>query len=115
MAPWLSSDLADASFNFFQKTLQGQVEQTARWKRCTALTDRAMGEAVGQDWVKENFPPSAKENMEKLVAALKQALAQDIQSLPWMSEDTKKQAEVKLEAFRDKDWLSRKLAGLLEA
>ncbi len=40
--------------------------------------------------------------MEKLVAALKQALAQDIQSLPWMSEDTKKQAEVKLEAFRQK-------------
>jgi putative endopeptidase len=101
-APWLSDNFADASFNFFQKTLQGQVEQTARWKRCTALTDRAMGEAVGQDWVKENFPPSAKENMEKLVAALKQALAQDIQSLPWMSEDTKKQAEVKLEAFRQK-------------
>ena len=70
IAPWLSSDFADANFNFFQKTLQGQVEQTARWKRCTALTDRAMGEAVGQDWVKENFPPSAKENMEKLVAAL---------------------------------------------
>jgi putative endopeptidase len=102
MAPWLSSDYADASFNFFQKTLQGQAEQTARWKRCTALTDRAMGEAVGQDWVKENFPPSAKDNMEKLVAALKQALAQDIQSLPWMSEDTKKQAEIKLDAFRQK-------------
>jgi putative endopeptidase len=101
-APWLSSNYADASFDFFQKTLQGQAQQTARWKRCTALTDRAMGEAVGQDWVKENFPPSAKENMEKLVAALKQALAQDIQSLPWMSEDTKKQAEVKLEAFRQK-------------
>jgi putative endopeptidase len=101
-APWLSNNYADASFNFFQKTLQGQVEQTARWKRCTALTDRALGEAVGQDWVKENFPPSAKENMEKLVAALKQALAQDIQALPWMSEDTKKQAEVKLESFRDK-------------
>src|SRR5581483_1225435 len=99
---WLSSNFADANFNFFQKTLQGQVEQTARWKRCTALTDRSMGEAVGQDWVKENFPPSAKENMEKLVAALKQALAQDIQSLPWMSEETKKQAEVKLEAFRQK-------------
>ena len=101
-APWLSSDFADANFNFFQKTLQGQAEQTARWKRCTSLTDRALGEAVGQDWVKENFPPSAKENMEKLVAALKQALGDDIQALPWMSEDTKKQAEVKLEAFRQK-------------
>ncbi|MBX6358972.1 MAG: M13 family metallopeptidase [Acidobacterium ailaaui] len=102
MAPWLSRDFDDANFNFFQKTLQGQVEQTARWKRCTMLTDRAMGEAVGQDWVKENFPPSAKQNMEKLVEALKKALDEDIQSLPWMSPETKKQAEEKLAAFRQK-------------
>ena len=102
VAPWLSSNFADANFNFFNKTLQGQDVQTARWKRCTSLTDRALGETVGQDWVKENFPPSAKENMEKLVAALKQALAQDIQSLPWMGEDTKKLAEAKLDAFRQK-------------
>jgi putative endopeptidase len=101
-APWLSQPYEDASFDFFQKTLQGQAEQTARWKRCTSMTDRAMGEAVGQDWVKENFPPQAKQNMEQLVAALKKALAQDIQSLPWMTEATKKQAEAKLDAFRQK-------------
>ena len=60
------------------------------------------GEAVGQDWVKENFPPQAKQNMEQLVAALEKALAADIQSLPWMTDDTKKQAEAKLDAFRQK-------------
>ena len=102
VAPWLSQPFEDASFDFFQKTLQGQAEQTARWKRCTAATDRALGEAVGQDWVKENFPPQAKQNMEQLVAALKTALGQDIQALPWMSADTKKQAEEKLAAFRQK-------------
>ena len=102
VAPWLSQPFEDASFDFFQKTLQGQAEQTARWKRCTTATDRALGEAVGQDWVKENFPPQAKENMEQLVAALKKALAADIQALPWMSDDTKKQAEAKLDAFRQK-------------
>ncbi len=63
-APWLSSEFVDLNFGFFQKDLQGQAEQTARWKRCTMLTDRSMGEAVGQDWVKENFPPQAKANME---------------------------------------------------
>ncbi len=102
VAPWLSQPYADASFNFFQKTLRGQAQQTARWKRCTAATDRALGEAVGQDWVKENFPPQAKQNMEQLVAALKKALAADIQALPWMTDDTKKQAEAKLDAFRQK-------------
>jgi putative endopeptidase len=61
-----------------------------------------MGEAVGQDWVKQNFPPDAKANMEKLVAALERALGQDIQSLPWMSDETKVQAKEKLDAIRNK-------------
>jgi putative endopeptidase len=98
----LSAPFDDAHFDFFSKTLQGQAVQTARWKRCTSMTDQALGEAVGQDWVKQNFPPAAKDNMEKLVAALKTALGEDIEQLPWMSADTKKQAEVKLEAFRQK-------------
>jgi putative endopeptidase len=101
-APWLSQPFDQASFEFFQKTLQGQAEETARWKRCTAITDRAMGEAVGQDWVKEHFPPQAKQNMEQMVAALKKALGEDIQALPWMSDATKQQAEEKLAEFRQK-------------
>ena len=101
-APWLSRAYVDLNFDFFQKTLQGQDEQSARWKRCTTLTDRAMGEAVGQDWVKENFPPEDKANMEKLVAALEKSLQQDIQTLAWMTPETKKQAEAKLAAFRQK-------------
>ena len=101
-APYLSQNFVETNFDFFNKTLNGQQKEQPRWKRCTALTDRALGEAVGQDWVKENFPPSAKANMEKLVAALEKALGQDIQQLPWMSPETKAQAELKLAAIRDK-------------
>jgi len=98
----LSAPFDDAHFDFFNKTLQGQAQQPARWKRCTSMTDGELGEAVGQDWVKQNFPPQAKDNMEKLVAALKTALGEDIEQLPWMSPETKKQAELKLAAFRQK-------------
>ena len=42
------------------QTLQGQKEQQPRWKRCTRLTDQALGEAVGQDWVKQNFRPQPR-------------------------------------------------------
>ena len=98
----LSQPFVDANFEFFAQALTGQKEQQPRWKRCTRQTDAALGEAVGQDWVRENFPPSAKENMEKLVVALKKALDEDIQQLPWMSDATKKEAELKLAAFRDK-------------
>ncbi len=101
-APLLSEPFAVENFNFFNATLVGQKEQTPRWKRCTASTDRALGEAVGQDWVKQNFPPAAKENMEKLVAALERALDEDIKQLDWMSDATKVEAKKKLDAFRDK-------------
>ena len=101
-APLLSAPFVQANFDFFNKTLNGQEEEQPRWKRCTQLTDRALGEAVGQDWVRENFPPEAKQNMEKLVTALKASLDKDIQQLDWMSPETKKQAELKLTAFRDK-------------
>jgi putative endopeptidase len=101
-APALSRPFVQENFNFFSATLQGQKEDTPRWKRCTRSTDMTLGEAVGQDWVKQNFPPDAKANMEKLVAALEQALAQDIKELPWMSDATKVEAKAKLDAIRNK-------------
>jgi len=101
-APGLGDAFDTENFRFFSATLNGQKEPTPRWRRCTQQTDRALGEAVGQDWVAQNFPPAAKANMEKLVAALKKALAQDIQNLDWMSDTTKAEAEKKLAAFRQK-------------
>ncbi len=101
-APWLSKPFEDENFAFFSQTLQGQKEQQPRWKRCTRLTDHALGEAVGQDWVKQNFPPDAKANMEKLVHALEASMAADLKTLPWMSDTTKAQALEKLNAITDK-------------
>jgi putative endopeptidase len=92
----------DENFNFFARTLSGQQEPEARWKQCSSMTDRALGEAVGQDWVKNNFPPAAKESMDKLVAALEKSLGDDIQGLPWMTDTTKKAAEEKLAMIRNK-------------
>jgi len=92
----------DENFAFFGQTLQGQKEPTPRWKQCTAATDGALGEAVGQDWVKNNFPPAAKTSMDQLVAALEKALGEDIKTLPWMSDETKKAAQEKLDMIRNK-------------
>jgi putative endopeptidase len=85
-ARWLSDPFAEENFKFFNSELQGQQEIAPRWKRCTLATDTALGEAVGQDWVKKYFSPEKKENMTKLVTALETALHQDIDQLPWMSE-----------------------------
>jgi putative endopeptidase len=101
-ARMLSKPFFDENFDFFSKTLSGQAEPEARWKRCTTMTDNALGEAVGQDWVKQNFPRAAKDSMDKLVAALEKSLGDDIKTLPWMSDDTKKAAEEKLNMIRNK-------------
>jgi len=98
----LPKALYDENFAFFGKTLAGQQAPTPRWKQCTQMTDNALGEAVGQDWVKVNFPPAAKESMDKLVAALEKSLGDDIKTLPWMSEATKKAAQEKLDLVRNK-------------
>ena len=92
----------DENFDFFGKTLQGQKEPEPRWKQCSSMTDRALGEAVGQDWVKQNFPPAAKDSMDKLVANLEKSLGDDIKTLPWMSDATKKAAQEKLDMIRNK-------------
>jgi putative endopeptidase len=101
-APWLSHAFVQENFDFFARELMGQQEIAPRWKRCTRATDNALGEAVGQDWVKKYFSPEKKENMDKLVTALDGALAKDIAQLPWMSDETKKNAQAKLEVMRRK-------------
>lgn len=101
-AEFLPKAFFDENFNFYGKTLAGQKEPQPRWKLCTAATDRAMGEAVGQDWVAQHFPPSAKASMDQLVTALEKALGEDISTLPWMSDATKKAAAEKLAMIRNK-------------
>jgi putative endopeptidase len=101
-AQYLPKAFFNENFAFFDHTLAGQKEPQARWKMCTSMTDQALGEAVGQDWVKKNFPPEAKDSTEKLVTALEKALGDDIKTLPWMSVATKQAAAKKLAMIRRK-------------
>jgi endothelin-converting enzyme/putative endopeptidase len=100
-APWLSQPFVDANFKMRQ-ALTGQKEIQARWKRCVELTDESMGEALGQKYVELTFGADGKQRMLKMVDALEKSLDDDIQGLPWMSSETKKQAKVKLQAIRNK-------------
>ena len=100
-APWLSQPFVDANFKM-QQALTGQSEIKPRWKRCVSSTDNALGEALGQRYVEQTFGADGKQRMLKMVDALEKSLDQDIRNLPWMTEATKKQAKVKLDAIRNK-------------
>jgi putative endopeptidase len=100
-SPWLSKPFVDANFKMKQY-LTGQAEIQERWKRCVDATDEALGEALGQKYVELTFGADGKQRMLKMVDALEKSLDQDIRGLPWMTEETKKQAKIKLEAIRNK-------------
>ena len=98
-APALSSKFVDENFNFYGRTLTGAKELQPRWKRCVVSTDRELGQALGRKYVQEAFPPEAKARAHEMVENLVSALRSDIQTLPWMSDPTRKQALAKLAAM----------------
>ncbi|MGB2602363.1 MAG: M13 family metallopeptidase [Candidatus Sulfotelmatobacter sp.] len=100
-APWLSQPYVEADFKMRQ-ALGGQKQIPDRWKRCVKLVDDSLGEALGQRYVELTFGADGRQRMLKMVDALEASLDGDIQNLSWMSDDTKKQAKVKLEAIRNK-------------
>jgi putative endopeptidase len=101
-APFLSNSFVQEDFNFNAHYLNGVKELQPRWKRCVQRTDQLLGEALGRPYVAATFGAAGKQRMLKMVMALEKALSQDIQDLPWMTPETKKQAEVKLQAITNK-------------
>ena len=98
-APYLSDDFVNAHFDFYSKTLSGKEQIEPRWKRALDVPNSLLSEAVGEMYVAKYFPPEAKERMVQLVANLQTALGQHIDSLEWMSDETKAKAHEKLATF----------------
>jgi predicted metalloendopeptidase len=101
-APTLSTKFVEESFAFNSRTLAGVPEMEPRWKRCVRHTDGAMGMALGRVYVAAHFPPEAKKRMEELVRNLLAAMDEDIQTVAWMGEATRKAARAKAATFATK-------------
>ena len=101
-ADLLPKPFADASFDFFTRTLTGQQTPAPRWRRCVADTDAQLGEALGQAFVEQAFGPQARADTLQMVQNIKHAMRQDIDAAPWMSGETKKAAMAKLETLVDR-------------
>jgi putative endopeptidase len=101
-APYLSRPFADAHWNFYYKTLRGATGMRPRWKRVLDAQERAIGEEVGQLFVKEYFPERAKARYNDLVEGIREAYRLRIQKLEWMSDSTKLKALHKLATMKKK-------------
>jgi predicted metalloendopeptidase len=98
-APHLSRAFVDANFEYGRR-ISGLKEQAERWKRGVRSVNGAMGEALGQLYVREHFPPESKRRMEELVSNLLEAMRADIGRLDWMTDETKEAARAKLAKFK---------------
>jgi len=101
-ASYLGKAYSDENFAFYGTALNGVPQQQPRWKRAIGLEERAVGEGLGKLYVEQYFPPESKVRMEKLVANLLEAYHRSIDTLDWMSPETKKEAQAKLATFMPK-------------
>jgi len=98
----LPKALDEEDFKFFGQQLRGQPQQQARWKRCSTATDGALGEALGQIYVKAFFSPESKARTLQMVKDIEDAMDREIDTLTWMSPETKTKAKAKLHQVADK-------------
>ena len=98
----LPTAFVNENFRFYGKILRGTPELRPRWKRCVEYTDNDLGEALGKAYVAQAFGPQAKADTLAMVTGIEAALQQDISTLTWMTDDTRKEALGKLRTVAQK-------------
>jgi putative endopeptidase len=101
-APYLSSDFAQADFDFFRHYLNGVAQMPPRWKRCVRWVDRDLGEALGQVFVSKTFTPDTKDRAASMTREIEKAMEADLRQITWMSAATKQRALEKLHGMVNK-------------
>ena len=101
-APYLHAAAEDEAFAFYGKVLRGQLEPEPRWQRAAKAIDSGIGEALGQLFVAQYFPPSARARMLELVGNIKAVFHDRLQKLEWMTGATRAKALAKFDRFTTK-------------
>ena len=99
---YLSKDFVDADFAFYGTVLTGVTENRPRWKIGVSTVEGSIGEALGRQYVQNFFPAEKKARMQELVKNILEAYKESINTLDWMSPETKKEAQAKLAKFTPK-------------
>jgi len=92
----LSTDIENANFDFYGKTLTGALKQRPREEVALQVVNGTTGEALGKLYVEKLFPAEAKEKAKNMIANVMRAYENRINALPWMSAETKSKAIEKL-------------------
>jgi putative endopeptidase len=86
----------------YTQAVRGTKEPRVRWKRVLDAEESAIGEALGQLFVKEYFNEKAKARYSNMVEAIRDAYKERIAKLSWMTDSTKQKALTKLSKITKK-------------
>ncbi|XP_049659250.1 neprilysin isoform X1 [Accipiter gentilis] len=88
--------------NAFRKALYGTTSETAVWRRCANYVNGNMENAVGRLYVQEAFAGDSKHVVEEMIADIRDVFIKTLDELTWMDAETKKKAEQKAAAIRER-------------
>jgi putative endopeptidase len=100
-APYLSSAYVNENFRYVQ-ALRGTKELLPRWRRVLNTENGALGFAIGHEYVKRYFPPSARSQVLDILHGVREALRTDLETLAWMSPATRTKALEKLSLIEER-------------
>ncbi|XP_025952660.2 neprilysin isoform X2 [Dromaius novaehollandiae] len=88
--------------NAFRKALYGTTSETAVWRRCANYVNGNMENAVGRLYVEEAFAGESKHVVQEMIADIREVFIKTLDELNWMDVETKKKAEQKATAIRER-------------
>ena len=98
-ASTLPAVIDDESFEFYGKRIEGKQEQKERYQRVLAAISGDIGEALGQRYVAEKFPPRAKQRAQEMVDEILVEMRRSLETRTWMADSTRAQGLEKLASF----------------
>ncbi len=97
----LPAELDDEQFNFYGRRCR-EVATARPVEKMRSGNHGALGEALGEAYVKTYFPPENKAKTLQMVKDIEDAMDRELDTLTWMSPETRLKAKEKLHLVADK-------------
>lgn len=85
MSPYLPAKVALTRFEFFGRTLTGQVAVRPTWKRGVSLVSEFLGDAIGRRYVERHFNADARTQARGIAREIVTTYREAVRAAAWMS------------------------------
>lgn len=95
-APYLDSLFVQETFDFFGKVIDGEDSPPPRAVTCLQATDASLGDIVGEAFADKAFSNASQVEIVAMVEQIETAFRHTLETLPWMDNNTRAAALLKL-------------------